>query len=413
MSSLGIGVMLHTLGGSSCGSDEFIGKTIALAKLEDNALLIEFSDGEAIEIFDDGQSCCETRYMSTDDDVSWLVGKKWREASIKSAPNIAEEGCDEHEVRFLEIMTEDGCVTFANHNIHNGCYGGFAMKIARTADAKKTLEERMTFTLASIHKGQNLKPPRVLLYGVSGVGKTNFGAHAPKSIFIPTEDGGGAMPINSFPISETWDQFASAVRVLLNEEHEYESAVVDSVDWLERLVWAETCSRHGKDSIESFGYGKGYTEALKVWGEFIEMMNALRDEKGMTVIMLGHAMVKTFNNPDGENYDRYQLAMHQKAGDIIREWVDVMLFANYEVKVRKQENAIDKSKGKAVKIYTEENPRVVYTEERPAFIAKNRYSLPPVLPFPKNDSWAAFADAMDQGIESTEELVAKLKGKAA
>jgi hypothetical protein len=90
-----------------------------------------------------------------------------------------------------------------------------------------------------------------------------------------------------------------------------------------------------------------------------------------------------------------------------------MLFANYEVKVRKQENAIDKSKGKAVKIYTEENPRVVYTEERPAFIAKNRYSLPPVLPFPKNDSWAAFADAMDQGIESTEELVAKLKGKAA
>lgn len=268
----------------------------------------------------------------------------------------------------------------------------------------------MTFTLASIQKGQIIKPPRVLLYGVSGVGKTNFGAHAPNSVFIPTEDGNGAMPINSFPLSETWGQFSSAVRVLLNEEHEYETVVVDSVDWLERLVWADTCNRHGKDSIESFGYGKGYTEALKVWGEFIEMMNALRDEKGMTVIMLGHAMVKTFNNPDGENYDRYQLAMHQKAGDILREWVDVMLFANYEVKVRKQENAIDKSKYKAVKIHTEENPRVVYTEERPAYIAKNRYSLPPVLPFPKNESWAVFEQAMDDGIKGTEKLVAKLKG---
>lgn len=267
----------------------------------------------------------------------------------------------------------------------------------------------MSFTLASIQKGQIIRPPRILLYGVSGVGKTSFGAQAPNSIFIPTEDGGGRLAINSFPLSETWADFSSAVRVLLNDEHDFETAVIDSVDWLERLVWAETCNRHGKDSIESFGYGKGYTEALKVWGEFIEMMNALRDEKNMAVVMLGHAMVKTFNNPDGENYDRYQLAMHQKAGDILREWVDVMLFANYEVKVRKAENAIDKTKGKAVKVHGEENPRVVYTEERPAYVAKNRFGLPPTLPFPKDEAWGVFADAMDAGIEKTEKVVEKLK----
>jgi AAA domain len=265
----------------------------------------------------------------------------------------------------------------------------------------------MNFTLVSVQKGQIIEPPRILLYSVEGIGKTTWASHAPNPIFIFTEKGRGRLSLDSFPLAQSWGDVTAAFRSLASEEHDYETVVIDTVDWLEKLIWEQTCTDGGKDSIEDFGYGKGYVQALKYWGQFLDALNELHEARGMATILLGHAMVKTFNNPDGDNYDQYQLAMHQKAAAMLKEWVDVVLFANYEVKVRKNENAIDKSKGKAVKVHGD-IPRLMHTEERPAFWAKNRYGLPATLPL----SWDAFADAMDAGIEKTEKVVEKLNAKA-
>jgi hypothetical protein len=268
-------------------------------------------------------------------------------------------------------------------------------------------KEQMTFTLASIQKGQIIEPPRILLYGKEGVGKTSWAAQAPRPIFIFTEKGRGKLSLDAFPLAQSWNDIVSAFRALLSEEHEYQTLVVDTVDWLEKLIWEQTCTDGGKDSIEDFGYGKGYVQALKYWTQFVEMLNDVHDQKNMAIILLGHAAVKTFNNPDGDNYDRYQLAMHQKAEAMIREWVDCVLFADYEIKVRKPENALDKSKGKAVKVHGDMT-RLLHTEERPAYLAKNRYGLPATLSL----DWSAFDEAMDAGIERTEKVVEKLKAKS-
>jgi len=264
----------------------------------------------------------------------------------------------------------------------------------------------MAFTLASIQKGQIIEPPRILIYGAEGVGKTSFAADAPGSVFIFTEKGRGRLSLDAYPLAQSFGDVMAALRSLLSEEHAYETVVIDTVDWLEKLIWEQTCTDGGKDSIEDFGYGKGYVQALKYWAQFLDALTELHDSRGMAIILLGHAMVKTFNNPDGDNYDQYQLAMHQKAAAMLKEWVDVVGFANYEVKVRKNEGAIDKNKGKAVKIHGD-IPRLLHTEERPAFWAKNRYGLPPVMPL----SWEAFAEAMDAGIGEMEKTVAKLNAK--
>ena len=101
------------------------GKTIAALRLgDDDALHFEFDDGTKMTLSDEGQSCCERRYMRTDDNLADFVGAKLLGAEIKEAPDQPDE-YGEHEVQFLEVQTDRGVFTMASHNEHNGYYGGF------------------------------------------------------------------------------------------------------------------------------------------------------------------------------------------------------------------------------------------------------------------------------------------------
>ncbi|MBF0310820.1 MAG: AAA family ATPase [Magnetococcales bacterium] len=99
----------------------------------------------------------------------------------------------------------------------------------------------MAISLASLNRQQALLPPRILVYGVAGVGKSTLAACAPKPVFILTEDGLGLLQVTSFPISRTFGEVLEALDSLLIEQHDFESVVMDSVDWLEPLIWAEVC----------------------------------------------------------------------------------------------------------------------------------------------------------------------------
>ena len=136
MGQLGMGVMLNMLGGNDESVDAFtgaIGKTIAQLNLgQDDALHFVFDDGSKIKLFDDGQSCCESRYMRTDDNLEDFVGAKLLGAEIKEAPSEPDE-CGEHEVEFLEVQTDRGVFTMASHNEHSGYYGGFSIRAAKEA----------------------------------------------------------------------------------------------------------------------------------------------------------------------------------------------------------------------------------------------------------------------------------------
>jgi hypothetical protein len=126
----GIGAMLHMLtGGSQHSADEYYGRKIVSAAMVDDKLNIEFEDGKKIAIWDDGQSCCEYRYMTTDDDLSSLVGRTLRRIECKPADDKVGEYDDVHEIVFVEIGTDEGFVTIATHNEHNGYYGGFGLTI--------------------------------------------------------------------------------------------------------------------------------------------------------------------------------------------------------------------------------------------------------------------------------------------
>ena len=133
MSHLGLKVLIDRVFGGDQGTGDVLTsslhKEIAALELRGNALRFTFSDGSNIELFDDGQSCCESRYIQTDDDLAYYVGAQLLDVDIKEAPNEPDI-CGVHEVQFLEVSTSKGSFTVANHNEHNGYYGGFSIRAA-------------------------------------------------------------------------------------------------------------------------------------------------------------------------------------------------------------------------------------------------------------------------------------------
>lgn len=133
MSQPGIGAMLHMLsGGSPNDKTEFYGKTISDVKFSEDEIEFAFTDGSGAKLWDDGQSCCEYRYMTTDDDVKTLIGGAIIAIESKEATE-EEDGDwgDVHECIFVEIQTDKGFITIANHNKHNGYYGGFGLSMMK------------------------------------------------------------------------------------------------------------------------------------------------------------------------------------------------------------------------------------------------------------------------------------------
>jgi hypothetical protein len=109
---------------------EAVGKTIDKASMSGNDLVLRFTDGTGIAFSDSGQSCCEDRYMTCDDDLPTFDGAKYVGAEVAGAPDV-DDDCGVHEVQFLRIHTDRGDIVAQTHNRHNGYYGGFAVRCRR------------------------------------------------------------------------------------------------------------------------------------------------------------------------------------------------------------------------------------------------------------------------------------------
>lgn len=238
----------------------------------------------------------------------------------------------------------------------------------------------MAISLASLVRKDRPKPPIMVIYGPGGLGKTSIAATFPDTVFIQTEDGNGKIPITSFsdgPLASYRDVM-DALTALATEDHPFKTVAIDSVTRLEPLIWAALCHRYKWDSIEDAGYGKGYIAADEYWQDFLAACRYLRDERGMTVVMIAHETVTNFKDPTTDSYDKYSMRLHKRAEAMVRELSDAVLFLNQVTMIKREQKEFGKkddykAKGAGSGI------RALSCQPRPAFDAKNRLGLPDQL----------------------------------
>ena len=246
--------------------------------------------------------------------------------------------------------------------------------------------------LEKIQRGRTPKPPRLLLYGTEGIGKSTFGSKAPKPIFVQTEDGLDEIDCDRFPLAATFDEVVEALQDLHAEKHDYQTVVIDSLDWLERLIWDDLCRQYNVQSIEKVdgGYAKGYTHALTHWRQVLRLLGRLRNDRGMAIVCIAHSKVEKFEDPETTAYDRYSPRLHKHAAALVCEWCDAVLFACYRFRTQTEDAGFGRKRAIAAPIGSGPGERILRCVGGPSCIAKNRYGIAEELPL----SWDAFVAAL-------------------
>jgi hypothetical protein len=222
-----------------------------------------------------------------------------------------------------------------------------------------------------------------MIYGPHGLGKTTFGAGAPAPIFILTEDGLGRLEVDHFPLAASYDDVVGAISTLYSDDHTFGTVVIDSLDWLDNLIWQDINAKH---DAKDLAYGKGAVIAADYWRGILEGLSALRDEKGMAIVLIAHAEIKRFDSPEVEPFERYQPKLQARSSALVQEWCDAVLFCNYKTIVKKEDVGFNREVNRGITT----GERLLHANEKPAYLAKNRYSLPDSLPL----SWESFATAI-------------------
>jgi hypothetical protein len=243
--------------------------------------------------------------------------------------------------------------------------------------------------LDGIMRGRIQKPPKIIIYGPEGIGKSTFAAQAWNPIFIQTEDGLSNIECARFPICKTFSDVTSQLDTLIHEQHDFGTVAIDSLDWLQKLIHDNFKNRRGI-LIAKTDFQVGYQEAFDVeWRQIIAKLDVLADK--MAVILIAHSEITQYANATSASFSRHVPKLHKTINAHLVEWADDVLFATHNLNVETEKIGANKTRGIAQVITggADDDGRILICSGGPSVVAKNRRGIKGSLPL----SWAAFRDA--------------------
>ena len=204
-------------------------------------------------------------------------------------------------------------------------------------------------TLANIKKGKRGKMrERLIILGEKKIGKTTFGAAAPSPIFIPTEDGCSSINgLDYFPKQNTYQGIRDCIISLGKDKHDFETVVFDTLDGIVDILSEEVTTKEFSGSPHKFNnYLQGNKVVTAKLKGFVDMLDRLREEKGMRIILLCHPGTANMKNPEGEDYVKTTGAMGKFTWGLFTNWADRIGYAGYDFIIRNADDAGKKGKAK-------------------------------------------------------------------
>lgn len=245
-----------------------------------------------------------------------------------------------------------------------------------------------------IIRGKQPGAKKTVIYGPEGIGKSTLASGFPDPLFIDTEGSTKDMDVARTEEPSSWAMLMEQVTYVKNHPDICRTLVIDTADWAEMLCVTHLCDKNHKNSIEEFGYGKGYTYLQE---EFGRLLNLLTDvvKAGVNVVLTAHAKMRKFEQPDEMGaYDRWEMKLSKGVAPMVKEWADMVLFANYKTMVVNVDGqGAQKGKNKA-----QGGKRVMYTTHHSCWDAKNRYGLPDEVPF----TYESIREIVEPGNRSSE-----------
>lgn len=212
---------------------------------------------------------------------------------------------------------------------------------------------------------------KVVIYGPEGIGKTTFAAQFPEPLFIDTEGSTKHLDVARLPKPTSWAMLLEEVKDVAAHPDVCKTLVLDTADWSEQFATDAVCDRAKKNGIEDFGYGKGYVYLAEEFGNLLAAFDDVI-AAGVNVVLTAHAKMRKFEQPDEMGaYDRWEMKLSKNVAPLVKEWADMVLFANYKVLAVKLDDGKTKAQG---------GKRVMYATHHPCWDAKNRHGLPDEMP---------------------------------